>query len=76
MVVEFKKQRPPLLLIAGSDDHIIPAALNKNNYEKYKGSPSATGFKEFPGRTHYIIGQPNWEEVAGYAASWLKEHGM
>ena len=71
--IDFEKQRPPLLLIAGSEDHIIPAALNKSNYEKYKGSSSVTGFREFPGRTHFIIGQKNWEEVADYVLSWLKE---
>ncbi len=73
--IDFKKQRPPLPLIAGSDDHIIPAALNKSNYEKYTGASSVTGFKEFPARTHYIIGQQNWEEVAGHALGWLKENG-
>jgi pimeloyl-ACP methyl ester carboxylesterase len=69
--VDFKKPHPPLLLIAGSADHLIPASLNRTNYNRYKSSPSATVFKEFPGRTHYIIGQKNWEEVAGYIAAWL-----
>ena len=69
--IDFKKQHAPLLLIAGSDDHLIPASLNKSNYAKYKQSSSLTDYKEFPGRTHFIIGQKNWEEVAGYVLSWL-----
>lgn len=68
--IDFKRPHPPLLLIAGSADHIIPASLNKSNYAKYKQSPSVTGFKEFPGRNHFIIGQKNWEEVADYALEW------
>jgi len=32
--VDFKKPHPPLLLIAGSDDVIIPASLNKSNHAK------------------------------------------
>jgi len=71
--IDFKKQHPPLLLIAGSEDNIIPASLNKTNYNKYKQSSSITDFKEFPGRTHFIIGQKNWEEVADYIMSWLNE---
>lgn len=59
------------MLIAGSDDNIIPASLNKSNYAKYAASFSVTDFKEFAGRTHFIIGQKNWEEVAGYILSWL-----
>jgi len=71
--IDFKKAHAPLLLTAGSDDNIIPADLNKNNYAKYKASSSPTAFKEFAGRTHFIIGQKGWEEVAGYVKGWLKE---
>lgn len=70
--IDFKKPHPPLLLIAGSADNIIPAALVKTNYAKYSPSaPSVTDFKEFAGRTHFIIGQKDWEEVADYILSWL-----
>jgi pimeloyl-ACP methyl ester carboxylesterase len=72
--VDFKRMRPPLLLVAGSADNIIPDVLNKTNYEKYRQSPAVTGFKAFPGRTHYIIGQDGWEEVADYVLTWLHEH--
>jgi alpha-beta hydrolase superfamily lysophospholipase len=74
--IDFKKQHPPLLLIAGSDDNIIPASLNKTNYNKYKRSPSITDFKEFAGRTHFIIGQKNWQEVADYIIAWLNDKGV
>jgi alpha-beta hydrolase superfamily lysophospholipase len=71
--VDFKKQHPPLLLVAGSNDNLIPAVLNKTNYEKYKQSASIIDFKEFAGRVHFIIGQPGWEEVADYIQAWLKD---
>jgi hypothetical protein len=29
-------------------------------------------FKEFPGRSHWVIKQPGWEEVAGYAIEWVE----
>jgi pimeloyl-ACP methyl ester carboxylesterase len=74
--VDFKKPHPPLLLIAGSADHIIPASLNRANYARYKSSPSVTDFKEFPGRNHFIIGQRNWEQVAEVILSWLDEKGV
>lgn len=47
--VDFTRRRAPLLFIAGEKDHIIPSSLNRANYERYKGSPSVTEFKEFPG---------------------------
>jgi len=63
--------RPPLLLVAGELDHIIPASLNRKNYRFYDGPP--TDFVEFPGRTHWICGQEGWEEVADHVEAWLEE---
>ena len=74
--IDFAKAHAPLLLIAGSDDHIIPASLNKSNYEKYSAAASVTDFKEFPGRAHFIIGQKDWKEVADYCLAWLKQKGI
>jgi pimeloyl-ACP methyl ester carboxylesterase len=74
--VDFRRLHPPLLLIAGSADNIIPASLNKSNHARYKASSSVTGFKEFAGRTHFIIGQKNWEEIADTILSWLDENGV
>lgn len=71
--VDFGKIRPPLLMIAGSSDHIIPASLNRRNHARYRRSAATTNFKEFSGRTHFIIGQQNWEEVADYILEWLNE---
>lgn len=68
--VDFARDRAPLLLIAGSEDHIMPARLNRANYERYRRSPAVTEFKEFSGRAHYIIAQPGWEEVADFALDW------
>jgi alpha-beta hydrolase superfamily lysophospholipase len=69
--VDFRATHAPLLLVAGSADHIIPASLNQSNYHRYRHSPSITDYKEFPGRTHLIIAQAGWEEVAGYILAWL-----
>jgi len=70
--VDFKKAHPPLLITAGQRDHIIPASLNKANYNKYQGS-SITDFKEFAGRDHFVIGEKGWEEVADYCMAWLEK---
>jgi pimeloyl-ACP methyl ester carboxylesterase len=75
--IDFSRPHPPLLLTAGTDDHIIPAALNRANYARYRAfSPSGTDFKEFSGRCHFLIGQPGWEEVADYVLAWLQEQGL
>ncbi len=69
--VAFRKPGAPLLLIAGEADHIIPASLNRRNHRKYERPDSITDFKSFPGRTHFILGQEGWEEVADFCEAWI-----
>lgn len=69
--IDFKKPHNPLLFIAGEKDNIIPASLNRKNFNAYKDPNSKRDFKEFPNRTHYICGQGNWQEVADYTSNWL-----
>src|ERR687893_376516 len=39
-------------------------------------SKSVTDYKEFPGRSHYTLGQESWEEVADYALQWAEEQAV
>ncbi len=72
--IDFKKAHNPLLFIAGASDHIIPASLNLKNFKAYSDTGSVREFKEFPDRGHFICGEPNWQEVAGYVLSWIKKN--
>jgi pimeloyl-ACP methyl ester carboxylesterase len=73
--VDFKNSsRAPLLFIAGGDDHVAPASLNEANLKHYRKSDAITELKEFPGRSHYTLGQEGWEEVADYALDWALSH--
>lgn len=64
--------RAPLLLIAGSKDHLIPPRIVKANFQAYRHSTAVTEYKEFPGRTHFVIGQSGWEEVANFTLRWAR----
>jgi pimeloyl-ACP methyl ester carboxylesterase len=65
--------RAPLLLIAGSDDHTVPASVDRSTFRKYRYSKAITDFKEFPGRSHLIVAQEGWQEVAEYALTWAND---
>jgi pimeloyl-ACP methyl ester carboxylesterase len=69
-----KADRAPLLLIAGEFDHTVPAVVDRSVAKHYEKSPALTEYKEFPGRSHFIIGQDGWEEVADYALRWAVDH--
>jgi alpha-beta hydrolase superfamily lysophospholipase len=73
--VEFHNEdRAPLLLIAGGVDHTVPAVVDRQTADHYASSKAVTAYKEFPGRSHWTIAEPGWEEVADYALSWALEH--
>jgi len=72
--IDFAQPHLPLLFIAGEKDHIVPNKLARENFEAYTHSGSKKEFVEFAGRTHYIIGQPGWEEVAGHALYWIQHN--
>ena len=69
--VDFKKTHAPLLILAGSEDHVIPAHLSYRNYIKYLKNNSIVDYKEFEGRNHSVLTAPGWETNAAYVARWI-----
>ena len=70
--VDFKKQdRCPLLLVAGGEDKTISPSMNRANHGKYVAGP-VTDFHEFAGRSHFLIAEPGWEEVADHVIDWVE----
>jgi non-heme chloroperoxidase len=68
-----KADRAPLLFIAGGADHLMPPSVNRSNYRHYTHhSDAIIAYAEFPGRSHFTIGQPGWQDVADYALSWAE----
>jgi len=73
--VNFKSEsRAPLLVVGGGKDHTVPPSLSKEVATRQGKAKSATEYKEYPGRSHYTLGQDGWEEVADYALSWAIRH--
>jgi non-heme chloroperoxidase len=71
--VDWKKaDRAPLLLVAGTNDHVVPREVVEAEKKKYVGK-AVVELKVFEGRTHGIVNQEGWEEVAGFALEWVKE---
>jgi pimeloyl-ACP methyl ester carboxylesterase len=62
--------RAPLLLIAGGEDHVVPASVDRSAAKHYAKSTAITEYREFPGRSHFTLGQDGWEEIADYALDW------
>jgi len=77
--VDFKKEsRAPLLLIAGTIDHVVPESVVAKEYAAYekqgKDGHSIVEYKVFEGRSHGIVNQTGWQEVADYALAFIDKH--
>ena len=64
--------RAPLLLIAGEEDRIVPVNTVRALWQKYQRSPARTELRTFPGRTHWLIASPGWQEVADAVIEWAQ----
>mgnify|MGYP006375232215 FL=1 len=57
-------------MIVGEKDLIANAGMAKAIYNRQKKSPSATEFREYPGKSHWLCMEPGWEEIADFALGW------
>lgn len=59
----------PVLVVAGAEDRITPAAVVRKVARKYR---AVSTYKEFEGHAHWVVAEPRWQEVAEYVVGWLK----
>jgi pimeloyl-ACP methyl ester carboxylesterase len=71
-----RNSRAPLLMIAASHDLMAPPSVVRANVRAYRESIATTEYKEFTGRTHFIIAQAGWQEVANYAIDWARDQEL
>jgi alpha-beta hydrolase superfamily lysophospholipase len=69
-------ERPPLLFVSGSEDHIMPPKIQWSNAMHYKSGKTLTEVKEYEGFAHLLPAQEGWEEVADYALEWAMTNAV
>jgi non-heme chloroperoxidase len=68
--VDESKVTCPVLIIAGEKDRIVPVSITRKIAEKYK---KVSTYKEFPDHSHWVVGEPGWQEIAEYIKEWLHQ---
>lgn len=71
-----RADRAPLLVITGERDHVVPPAIGRAIVRKYRasGGPAIVEYEEYAGRTHRLVSQDGWEEIADHALEWAVSH--
>jgi pimeloyl-ACP methyl ester carboxylesterase len=74
--VDYKNDnRPPLLFVSGSEDHLMPPKVQASNAKHYK-SNTITEVKLYEGYAHLLPAQEGWEEIADFVLDWALEHAV
>jgi len=71
-----KRDRGPLLIVGGGQDHTVPEVVARAAYKLYSGSGAITEYQVFPDRGHSLVLDHGWREIADYTLSWLKRQGL
>jgi pimeloyl-ACP methyl ester carboxylesterase len=71
--IDFKKPHAPILFIGGGSDHIFPPALTKKIAGSYKDTNSQVAVKIFDGKSHFLCGEPGWQQIADYILDWYEK---
>ncbi|RBY86800.1 alpha/beta hydrolase [Blastococcus sp. TF02A-26] len=65
--------RPPLLFVSGSEDHIMPPSVQRSNAKHYKGD-TVTEVEVRDGYAHLLPAQEGWQEIADHVLDWAVQH--
>ena len=68
------EERAPLLFVSGSEDKLMPPAIQRSNLKKYKGTTTVTERVEYDGMAHLLPAQEGWEQVADDVLEWALAH--
>ncbi len=71
-----RNDRGPLLIIAGGQDHTVPAVVAKAAYKLYADSSATTDLHELSDRGHSLVLDHGWREVADVTLDWLHRQGL
>jgi pimeloyl-ACP methyl ester carboxylesterase len=74
--IDFSKPHVPMLFVSGENDNDLPPSLILKNYLAYHDKNSVKSYYEFPKKSHYIVSEPGWEEVADYVHKWIETNAQ
>ncbi|MGA9752718.1 MAG: alpha/beta hydrolase [Acidobacteriota bacterium] len=66
--VDFSAVTCPVLLVAGGQDRITPAPVQRKTARRLG---KVVTYRELPDHAHWVLGEPGWEDVARIVAEWL-----
>lgn len=70
--IDPRRRTQPLLITGGTEDRLISPYLSRAAYRRQSRAPAPTDYVEFSGRSHFLVAEPGWEEVADHVLLWIE----
>jgi pimeloyl-ACP methyl ester carboxylesterase len=70
------QNRGPLLLITGGKDHTVPESVTRSTLKQYRHSEAVTDIVKFDDRSHSLVIDSGWREVADTCLTWLRRQSL
>ncbi len=69
-MVHARDVRCPVLCLVGKGDRVNPPGTVRRIAARYR---ERAAMMVLPGHSHWLIGEPGWEDVAGHCLAWLQD---
>jgi pimeloyl-ACP methyl ester carboxylesterase len=66
------RRTKPLVIMQGLEDRTVTPAMGRTAAKIQSRSNAETDFVEFAGRSHFLLAEPGWEEVAEAALEFVR----
>lgn len=71
--IDPRRRRAPLLITGSDRDRLVTSYLSRAAWHIQRRAPGRTDYLDLPGRSHLLLAEPGWEEVAQTALRWIGE---
>jgi alpha-beta hydrolase superfamily lysophospholipase len=66
-VIRPERRTMPLLITGSDRDRLVTPYLSRTAWRIQSRSPARTEYWDFPGRSHFLLNEPGWEDLAAAA---------
>jgi len=68
------RRTQPLLITAADADRLVTPYMSRAAFRIQKHAPGRTDFRMFLDRSHLLLDEPGWEEIASVLIRWAETH--
>jgi pimeloyl-ACP methyl ester carboxylesterase len=69
--IDPQRRTQPLLITGSSNDRLVTPHVSRSAYRIQRHSAARTDYLDLGSRSHFLLNEPGWEEIAERALGWI-----